>query len=73
MQSYTVHEFPEGLGKKVKLLKNFKQTLDTKISAEESSLQKSQRLKEFVYVKKWLITKHALVLKLSNKVIQVNY
>jgi len=26
-----------------------------------------------VYVKKWLITSHALVLKLSNKVIQVNY
>lgn len=73
IKSYTVQEFPTELDKKVKLLKNFKQALDTTISAEESSLQKSQRLKEFVFVKKWLKTKHALVLKLSNKVIQVNY
>jgi len=71
--SYTVHEFPDNLKKKVTLLKHFKQALETKISHEESSLSKSQRVKELVYVKKWLKTKHALVLKLSNKVMQVNF
>jgi len=41
-----------------------------KISFPESSYQKYD---EFIYVKQWLKTKHAIMFRLSNKIFQVNF
>lgn len=39
----------------------------------ESSTQKTRKVKEVVYVKKWMRTRHAIMFRLSNKVVQVNF
>jgi hypothetical protein len=50
-------------------LKHFKGFLDQKTSAEEVNIKvNSKPLREIVYVKKWMKTSHALIFKLSNKV-----
>jgi polo-like kinase 1 len=35
--------------------------------------QKVRKVKEVVYVKKWMRTRHAIMFRLSNKVVQVNF
>lgn len=41
-----------------------------KLNVPESSYQKYD---EFIYVKQWLKTKHAIMFRLSNKIFQVNF
>jgi len=65
---HTLSDYPKSLQKKVTLLNYFRNYLaqDTKKSCG------SQRVvKEAVYVKKWQKTKHAILFRLNNKVIQV--
>ena len=33
----------------------------------------TKRIKDVVYVKKWMRTRHAIMFRLSNKVVQVNF
>jgi polo-like kinase 1 len=39
----------------------------------EIGAQKSRKVKDVVYVKKWMRTRHAIMFRLSNKVVQVNF
>jgi polo-like kinase 1 len=57
--------------KKVTLLQHFRNYLyaDTKIDAERDSTFEPG----YVYVKKWMKTKHAIMFRLSNKIVQVNF
>jgi len=63
---------PHDINKKVTLLKYFKNyLLEQSTKAEESLV--AAPTSNLVYVKKWLRTKHAIVFRLSNKVVQVNF
>lgn len=80
--AHTLNKYPEELEKKVKLLRYFKVYLDgdqnvnkpdtteTKNNTEETSDDKSKK-SNFAYVKKWMRTKHAIMFRLSNKIVQV--
>lgn len=56
--------------KKVTLLQHFRNYLyaDTKLDKEENVFEPG-----YVYVKKWMKTKHAIMFRLSNKIVQVNF
>ena len=78
-KEYTLSDFPRDLQKKVTLLQHFrsylegtqKPTPNSKIPDEVKSQPK--RIKDVVYVKKWMRTRHAIMFRLSNKVVQVNF
>jgi prepilin-type N-terminal cleavage/methylation domain-containing protein len=40
---------------------------------QDVNLDKKRKVKEVVYVKKWMRTRHAIMFRLSNKVVQVNF
>lgn len=66
MVQHIIPNFPPELQKKVTLLQHFrKHLMIDKLSGDES--------KELVYVKKWLLTEHAIIFRLSNKVVQVSF
>lgn len=58
--------FPQELQKKVTLLQHFRKHL-----AISSALPSDE--KELVYIKKWMVTEHAIIFRLSNKVVQVSF
>lgn len=74
MTSYTFEDYPESLKKKVLLLQHFKTYLEqeapNKDGTEPEDDSKGQPL---VYVKKWMRTNHALLFRLSNKIVQVDF
>jgi len=75
-KQYTMAEFPQELKKKVVLLKRFHCYLENHAKICEttpSSEPKERKVKDVVYVKKWIKTKHAMMFRLSNRVIQVNF
>ena len=39
----------------------------------DSTAPKERKVKDIVYVKKWMRTRHAIMFRLSNKVVQVNF
>jgi polo-like kinase 1 len=66
------------LQKKVTLLQHFRSYLEgsEKPKAEKQAIapkSKESRLTDVVYVKKWMRTRHAIMFRLSNKVVQVNF
>jgi polo-like kinase 1 len=62
--SYNMASYPQDLQKKVTLLQHFRKHLMVdSLSGPEG--------KELVHVKKWLRTEHAIIFRLSNKVVQV--
>lgn len=72
--AYNLKDFPEHLQKKVTLLMHFKSFMEGK--KEEIRIPPgapSKALSVPVYVKKWMKTKHAILFRLSNKVVQVNF
>jgi polo-like kinase 1 len=62
LYKYPINEYPYEINKKVKLIIHFKKYLDN--GQQENN-------NDFVYVKRWLRTKHCVLLRLSNKLIQV--
>jgi polo-like kinase 1 len=72
---YTIEEYPSALQKKVTLIKHFRTYLDKdqakKIKEEEQS--SGYNHEKDVYVKRWLKTRHAIIFRLSNKVVQVHF
>lgn len=74
MSQYLITDFPRELQKKVTLLQHFRSYLEgernPQPNAQIDELQKSQPL---VYVKKWMKTRHAIMFRLSNKIVQVNF
>lgn len=65
-------EYPQEreLQKKVTLLQHFRNYLYADSSKIEATDNKESG---FCYVKKWMKTKHAIMFRLSNKIVQVNF
>ena len=66
-------EFQKDLNKKVILLQHFKSYLleESKNAVQEKRESDNIDEKNYVYVKKWMRTKHAILFRLSNKIVQV--
>ena len=77
--SYSINSFPAFLMKKVTLLMHFTSYLDNgntdikDADPEAKPLTGSSFTKPMIYLKKWLRTKHASLLRLSNKIVQVGF
>lgn len=81
--AHTLTKYPEELEKKVKLLRYFKSYLDGDQNIQkQDNLENKQPIEggitdddskktNFAYVKKWMRTKHAIMFRLSNKIVQV--
>ena len=68
-------EFNKDLNKKVILLQHFKAYLleENKNTPIERKESENIDEKQYVYVKKWMKTKHAILFRLSNKIVQVSF
>ena len=68
-------EFSKDLNKKVILLQHFKAYLleENKNTPIERKASENIDEKHYVYVKKWMKTKHAILFRLSNKIVQVSF
>jgi len=67
-------EFGKDLNKKVTLLYHFKAyLLQEKNMTNERKESENIDEKHYVYVKKWIKTKHAILFRLSNRIVQVNF
>ncbi len=73
--AYTLTEYPKPLQKKVTLLQHFRSYLEAEIPrpSTEGDTRPKRGLETAIYVKKWLKTKHAIMFRLSNKIVQVNF
>ena len=74
MTSHTLVKYPKELQKKVTLLQHFRSYLEgegAKKEVKEDGIQR--KIANPVYVKKWMRTKHAIMFRLSNKIVQVNF
>jgi len=67
---YSLQDYPKALQKKVTLLQYFKNYLASDNKIENGNTGRNE---ENIYVKKWLKTKHAVMFRLSNKVVQVTF
>lgn len=69
---YSSTGYPSELNKKLTLIQHFKNHLEEKAGKKETrGVLSSKDLNQHVYVKKWLKTKHAILFRLSNKLVQV--
>lgn len=86
LTKYQFNEFPKELQKKVTLLEHFKSYLQSSTAQQSASHKhaeieynrqdETKALKPpagSVYVKKWMRTRHAIMFRLSNKIVQVNF
>jgi len=81
VEVYTLTSFPDILNKKVTLLKHFRKYLQEQQKREEGKNPKcstglqqkfeNKPVKDTVFLKKWVRTKHAIFFRLSNKTVQV--
>ena len=77
VKSYFLEDYPKELQKKVTLLNHFYNylkgdTTETTISDKEGEKKEEKESdKPYIYVKKWMRLKHAIMFRLSNKIIQV--
>ena len=78
-REYTLTVYPKDLQKKVTLLQHFRSYLEgtekpnPNAKVPDEVQRRSRRIQEVVYVKKWMRTRHAIMFRLSNKVVQVNF
>lgn len=73
---HTLSDYPKELQKKVTLLQHFRSYLEGDGKADtETEKYNDDELSKMgsVYVKKWMKTKHAIMFRLSNKIVQVNF
>jgi len=71
VKSHTLSDYPKDLQKKVTLLQHFRSYLEGENNSNEGDDSCQSDIK--IYVKKWMKTKHAVMFRLSNKVVQVNF
>jgi polo-like kinase 1 len=82
-KEYNLVEYPKELQKKVTLLQHFwsylegnekyKNLMDKNQAGKNDGTTNERIVKDVVYVKKWMRTRHAIMFRLSNKVVQVNF
>ena len=76
---FTLKKYPKELHKKVTLLLHFRSYLEgikaptTAPSDDAEEVPAAKREEPMVYLKKWMKTKHASLLRLSNKIVQVAF
>lgn len=70
--SHSLTDYPKELQKKVTLLQHFRSYLEGDVK-QETVLEESKTPTSGVYVKKWMRTRHAIMFRLSNKIVQVNF
>lgn len=73
MSSHTLSEYPKELQKKVTLLQHFRSYLESNSANADAEKLNKRPEGTCTYVKKWLKTKHAIMFRLSNKIVQVNF
>lgn len=79
MATWTLKVYPKELHKKVTLLLHFRSYLEgikaivTTPTDNADEVPNAQRLAPMIYLKKWMKTKHASLLRLSNKIVQVAF
>lgn len=78
MSAHTLTDYPKELQKKITLLQHFRSYLEGSPKTEESpdGGEAASYIKSAgppVYVKKWMRTRHAIMFRLSNKIVQVNF
>lgn len=79
MASHALTNYPKELQKKVTLLQHFRSYLEGDVKAHQAHEEESEEDRDKkivgppVYVKKWMRTKHAIMFRLSNKIVQVNF
>lgn len=84
VSSYTLSDYPEAtLKKKVTLLQHFRNYLSEQQKREEDTGEsqpttsttstESEAVEDMVYMKKWIKTKHAMLFRLSNGTVQVQF
>ena len=75
INSFNINNYPNELKKKIIILNHFKNYLEpesNKNSIQENKINdKEVNDKPFIYLKKWMRTKHAIMFRLSNKIVQV--
>ena len=74
--SHTLAEYPKELQKKVTLLQHFRSYLEGDSKGkppEQAEPGPPHKDAHPVYVKKWMRTRHAIMFRLSNKIVQVNF
>jgi polo-like kinase 1 len=81
LQKYSFTDYPKELQKKVTLLEHFKSYLQSSTAQQSASLKIAEEENNenmdainkpspgSVYVKKWMRTKHAIMFRLSNKIV----
>ena len=71
---HTLTEYPKEMQKKVTLLQHFRSYLEVEQRSTTKVEEEDELPKETpVYVKKWMRTRHAIMFRLSNKIVQVNF
>jgi polo-like kinase 1 len=85
MITHSLTDYPKDLQKKVTLLQHFRSYLENNqankedVEMREESPQQQTPLSPkstttaTIYVKKWMRTKHAIMFRLSNKIVQVSF
>lgn len=86
MRTHTLTDYPKELQKKITLLQHFRSYLETNSTKDggvSNNKNEDVEMKDEreagasqnggVYVKKWMRTKHAIMFRLSNKIVQVNF
>ena len=68
---YLLDNYPKELQKKVTLLQHFRSYLEGENHSTKEIKTESPQTE--VYLKKWLHTKHAMIFRLSNKIVQVQF
>ena len=71
--TYTLTDYPKDLQKKVTLLQHFRSYLEGDIRQETGVMEPNQPPESPIYIKKWMRTRHAILFRLTNKIVQVNF
>ena len=71
---YTLAEYPKELQKKITLLQHFRSYLEGDGKGDTGDVVMDENFEDnTIYVKKWMRTRHAIMFRLSNKIVQVNF
>jgi len=73
ISNHTLTDYPKDLQKKVTLLQHFRSYLEGENKDTTPIEEEFGQPDTLVYVKKWMKTKHAVMFRLSNKIVQVNF
>lgn len=77
--AYKLSNYPKSLHKKMTLLQHFRSYLEgtrtniTTYSENATPLNLSKEDESMIYLKKWMKTKHAIMFRLSNRIVQVDF